>query len=437
LNPTTRTILLLAGASIGPLGYALTGGSFVFAVIPPLLVITLAVVDRITGTKVNLSVRREVPRVLSVGATNPVTLVLEGGKRTPLSLEVVDEPFDDVRIQAVDNMNGVVLKPFETRRLVYSLVPLRRGSYRFFGVQVRYLSRMRLWWVKERFEVVDDVQVFPDISAVSRFELLARQNNLQEIGLRAVRKAGAGMEFERMREYRPGDEPRMVDWKTTARIGKLTVREMGEERNQNILIAIDTGTMMRQTTGGMSHFDYALNTTIFLSHIASKKGDNVGVILFNDKIVKYLPLNRGIGAVDNIVAHCYDANPEPVATDYDVLFQFIMQTVQKRSLLITMTHMGFEDEQRAIDKWSREMMRRHLPLFLFFKDPSFETSLAALPRNRTEAFQHAATANTLVERRQALNNLLNNGIMALETAPEEHSAVAINNYLQIKTRSLL
>jgi uncharacterized protein (DUF58 family) len=291
--------------------------------------------------------------------------------------------------------------------------------------------------VKRRFALLDEVDVYPNIEAIHRFELLARVNSLSEIGVRAIRMRGEGTEFERMREYRPGDEPRKVDWKVTARLGKLIVREMGEERNQSILLLLDTGRMMRQRTQGLSHFDYALNTAIILGYIAEKRGDNVGALFFSDTVQKYVPPGRGRSTIDAIVRAGYDLEPGLHATNFSRVFRYISTHVRKRTLLLLITHLVPGDDAALIKSYLGMLKRQHLPLCLFFREPELEEEVRQIPSSTSGVFHRAASADMLLTRMEGLAALRHAGVMATDALPGELSAVAVSQYLDIKARNLL
>jgi uncharacterized protein (DUF58 family) len=248
---------------------------------------------------------------------------------------------------------------------------------------------------------------------------------------------GEGTEFERMREYRPGDEPRKVDWKTTARMGKLIVREMGQERNQNLMLLIDMGRMMQQTTDGLSHFDYALNTAIVLTTVAEKKGDTVGAVFFSDRVKRYIPLSRGRGKADILVKTGYAMEPEPVATNFGRLFRYVMTQLRKRSLVVLMTHLSPGEDHRLIQEYMKHLGGHHLPLVIFFREPALERESRIVSADEKQLFRRAAAGKLLLERKEALETLNQAGVMALDTLPGELSTVAISSYLDIKARNLL
>ncbi len=436
MTPSLRFVALLFAASLGPVAVTVMGIPLIVGMLPTAMLLTVAIADRLTGTRTPVEITRKVRSVLSVGTENSVTLSVRNLSAKKLFAEIVDEPPVDGSVSPSGALR-VILPPWKTVKTEYRFTPGRRGKFSFDGVWVRHSSLLGLWRIVRRFELADEIQVFPNIEALRRFELLARQNSLAELGIRATRMKGDGTEFERMREYRQGDDPRRIDWKTTARLSKLIVREMGQERNQNIMFMIDMGRMMRQTTGGLSHFDYALNTAIILGHIAQQKGDNVGALLFSDTVKRYVPLGRGRGSVEALVHAAYDIEPQQVATNYRRAFKQVMTRVRRRSLILLMTHLVPGEDQRLIRAYTQSLGQRHLPLCLFFKEPSLEEEVMVVPSTVGESFHHAAAADILLERREGLSMLRHAGVMALDALPGEYSAVAIGQYLDIKARNLL
>ncbi len=436
MTPSNRFVGAVALASAAVFG-TLAGVRLELTLIPTLVVFAIGIVDRLTGTPTPLELTREVKPVMSVGVSHTIKIFIRNLSSRVLKVDVADEPPVQGKSEPAYAVRTARVGSFEKVICSYRFTPNRRGRYGFGGIEVRHLSFLGLWTVVRRFEVLDEVDVYPNIEALHRFELLARVNNLNEIGVRAIRMKGEGTEFERMREYRPGDEPRKVDWKVTARLGKLIVREMGEERNQSILLLIDMGRMMRQKTRELSHFDYALNTAIILGYIAEKRGDNVGAVFFSDKVHKYVPPGRGRGTIDAIVRAGYNIEPGLAATNFSRVFRYITTYVRKRSLLLLMTHLIPGDDALLIQGYLGMLKRQHLPLCLFFQEPELEEEVGRIPGSLPETFYRAASADMLIARKEGLTSLRQAGVMAVDALPGELSAVAVSHYLDIKARNLL
>ncbi len=119
---------------------------------------------------------------------------------------------------------------------------------------------------------------------IARYAWLAGDRRLQEIGIKTFQQRGEGTDFKQLSEYRYGDPVRRIDWKASQRIGKPVIREFQDERDQCVLLLIDSGRRMRadDRDGGIgtSHFDQVLNAVMLLSYVALKQGDAVGAMTF-------------------------------------------------------------------------------------------------------------------------------------------------------------
>ena len=98
------------------------------------------------------------------------------------------------------------------------------------------------------------------------------------VGAHLRRRRGEGTEFQQLREYRLGDSLRQIDWKATQRARKLISRDYQDERNQQVMLLVDTGRRMLARDDGLSHFDHVLNAALLVAYIALRQGDVVGLL---------------------------------------------------------------------------------------------------------------------------------------------------------------
>ena len=104
-----------------------------------------------------------------------------------------------------------------------------------------------------------------------------------------------GMEFDHYKEYLPTDDARLIDWKASLRSGHLQVRVYQEDKSLATLFLVDTSASMVYGTGEQLKIEFAFELVANLCFGILNNNDKVGVSLFNDQIMKYLPPNDGIG----------------------------------------------------------------------------------------------------------------------------------------------
>lgn len=378
---------------------------------------------------------RDCSDVMSVGARNTVRLILTNRNRTTITVEVHDEPPAPSTIE--DLPQTIRIPPGKQAMVVYYVEPHRRGKNKFGQLFVRCRSRLGLWTLTDTRTEDRQIRVYPDIQAVARAELLARQNRLAEAGVRMSRLKGRGNEFDRLREYRRGDEYRAIDWKASARHQDLISREYVVEKNQNLLFLLDCGRSMCNTTDGITHFDRALNAAVLLSYVALRQGDTVGIMACSNRVERWVPPVRSRGGVQALIRQTYDLEPRYEATDYSLMVEQLRLRYRKRSLIVLLTHALDEVHMRTIGRHMRELKSPHLVLGSFLQNVPLHERLDVIPQTDLEAFQIAAAADMLAAESIQISRLEKSGLLVTESLPDDLSADIISQYLEIKARHLL
>jgi uncharacterized protein (DUF58 family) len=401
------------------------------------LVVAVALVDlsSLIGSK-KFRVERRSSSVCSLGEPFTVELTIQnlGGVGRILRLR------DDVPNSMDANPADFTAKiPRRGRAyLNYTVTPKRRGSYEFERIDALVSSRLGFWQRSVHWPTLTKVKVYPDIRQIGRYTLLARRDKLSAIGVRRSRRLGTDNEFERLRDYAVGDEPRHLDWKATARRRKLTVRAHQANQSQRIIFLIDCGRMMAGDTGdGLSPLDHAFNAMLMLAHVALLRGDQVGLLAYSDRIRAYVPPGGGAKRINRMVHAVHDIFPEFVEPRHDRAFVELERRCRKRSLVVLMTNVFDEVNSRQIGDHLSNIVGRHLPLGVFLRDIDMFAMADNAPDSGPGLYSGAVAASMLTWRERVLAGLRLKGALTLDVLPSELTAPLINQYLQIKARHLL
>jgi len=397
----------------------------------------IALVDLVTlvGAR-NLIVERRAGSVSSIGEPFAVEVIVENWGNLVRRLRVRDDVPDSMGADPAEFAIQIARRG--RIALAYTATPHQRGTYAFERVDALVASRLGFWRRSVAWPIRTVVKVYPDIRQIGRYTLLARRDKLSSLGLRRSRRLGTDNEFERLRDYAEGDEPRHLDWKATARRRKLTVRAHQSNQSQRILFLIDCGRLMGgDAGGGLSPLDHAFNAMFLLAHVALLQGDQVGLLAYSDRVRAYVPPGGGPKRINSLVHAVHNIFPELVEPRHDRAFVELAKRCRKRSLVVLMTDVFDEVNARQIHDHLSNVVGRHLPLGVFLRNRDLFDLADATPDAGPLLYSGAVAASMLTWRERVIANLRLRGAMTLDVFPDELTAPLINQYLQIKARHLL
>ncbi len=385
----------------------------------------------------DVAVERTLPVKLSIGVPNSVEIAVRNSSAKVARLLVRETP--PARFEGERRVGSLVLAPRAETLVTLRLTPPERGRFEFGPVAVRSAGPLglagRQWDVRETDGV--EARVYPDITAVHTYALLARRGALHEIGVRAARHAGTGTEFESLREYIDGDDYRDIDWKATARRGSPVVRRFEAERSQTIMLAIDAGRLMTPRVGPLSKLDRSINAALLLAYLATRSGDNVGLIVFGRDVQSFLAPRKGHRQFLAILEALYAVEGQVEEPDYGGALRYLSTRVRRRSLVVLFTELAGTEPSRRLLSVLGAMSARHLPLVIAQRNRDVERLASAVPGTETDVYRCAVAADLLHDKAAAIRTLAARGSLVLDVEPEQLSVAAVNRYLEIKARGRL
>ncbi len=156
---------------------------------------------------------------------------------------------------------------------------------------------------------------------------------------------GRGMEFEEVREYQPGDDVRIIDWNVTARYGYPFVKKFTEERELTVMLMVDASSSGEFGTAQRMKGEIAAELCSVLAFSAIKNNDKVGMIIFTDRIEKYIPPKKGSSHVLRLIREVLYFKPEHQRTDINVALDFLGRVIKRRCVVFLVSDFlssGFE-----------------------------------------------------------------------------------------------
>lgn len=314
-----------------------------------------------------------------------------------------------------------------------------RGKFQFGDVALRLRTRLGLLTriVVSRPKEPVSVTVVPSLTNVRRFRLLALQHRLSDAGIRALKQRGEGTAFAGLRDYVPGDDPRMLDWKATARHRRLITREQTIERSQTLITMIDCGRAMTQLAGRYPRFEHVLSSALVLSDVAASSGDRVGMIAFDDVVRSFLPPQRGGAGLRGLHTALSALDATLTEPDYAAAFRMLATVQRRRALVVFFSDVIDVRTAGGFVAYASRAARRHVLVFVAIQNEALLAAAMPSTAGSTALFRSAAAEELVREREEALTRMRGAGIAVLDVAPTRMTAAVVNRYLEIKARGEL
>lgn len=383
----------------------------------------------------HLTIERTAPETTGLGDPAELTYVMRSDWPWPVRVRLFDAYPPGIAASAPSDELGVA-----ARSELAVTVPMSgraRGRHSLAEVALRITTRVGVLVRIVRYPATREIVVVPSLANIRRFRLLAMQNRLSEAGVRALKQRGEGSAFAGLRDYVPGDDPRMLDWKATARHGRLIAREQTVERSQSVITLIDCGRAMTQLAGAFSRFEHVLSSALLLSEVAATGGDRVGLIAFDDEIRAFVPAQRGTQALRALRTTMSGLDATLTEPDYASAFRLLATRQRRRALIVFFTDVIDERAARQFVAYAGRAALRHAVVVVAVQNEALIDAARPVTSGSLALFRSAAAEELVRERDESLARMRHAGITVLDVAPTRMAAAVVNRYLEIKSRGLL
>lgn len=383
-----------------------------------------------------LAISREAPAAFGVGRAAVVRYRWSHRARRR-QLVLVREQLPEPLGGADAPTRRLVIPPGEGLDERLELLPKHRGTGAGGDLSVRILGPLGLAWRQGVVRLPWEATVYPTVPESPLRALPLQVLRRREAGLRTIRRPGEGRLFEGLREWVPGDDTRIIDWKATARRGKPIARQYEDERRQQVLIVIDAGRLLTAEVDGVARLEAVVVAALRLARAAVEHDDNVGLMVFADTVQRYVMPARGRRALRAVLDGLAHVEGRLVEPDYPAAFRYLAAHNRKRALTVLFTDVIDRTASEALVRHAVTLRPRHLPLAVTLRDPALEALATARPAAAAEAFERAAAEELLGAREAALAEMRGQGVMVLDVAPAGAGEAVVARYHQLKRRGLL
>jgi uncharacterized protein (DUF58 family) len=374
-----------------------------------------------------LGVELEAPESFLLGRRCAVRFVFRHRLRRSLHIEVAVSAPDSFEIDGgVMPLRVPAGAPAGLERQVS---PSRLGAYSWPTLRARAAGPLRLAWWPRELVCRREVRVLPDL-----FRSSAEVRGLAATGVKTGQVPGAGAEVMRLRDYRAGDPPRVIDWKATARGGRLISRDFAQDDRLQIVIAVDAGRASALRAGALDRFGHYANIAARLAQHAAVQDNLVGLVVYADRPLVALSPARGIQAVARLRAVLAAARVEPTESNPLYAASRVQSLVRHRSLVVMLTDVDDATAASQLVQAVRLLLPKHLPFVAGLSSAAAEAMAAAPAAHWLDPYRALAAqeyCRGLERKVRALNAL---GAPALVARPEQLEQAVFAAYESFRRR---
>lgn len=384
----------------------------------------------------SVDVTRQMPATMRVGDTAPMSWVVENRSARPVVVAMSDAIWPSLGARR----RSVRLRLSGRERVLVGsdLSPARRGRFPLDAVSVRVTGPMRLAYRQRTRSVPDVLRVMPAYPSREAVRRRVRLPRVADIGLRSIRRVGGGTEFDQLREYRPDDEFRRIDWPSTVRLQRPIVKQYRTERNQTVVVLLDNGRMMAGTVGEVARVEHAMDAALGIADAAIQLSDRVGLVCFDRQVRSIVAASSSRSQLGLVAEAMYLLEPDLSESAYTSAFSYAAARFRRRSLYVVLTDLAEATVQQTLLPALRILVRTHLVVVAAVRDPVVdEWARAGAHEWPSEVFRTAAAISAGHQRERAAAMLRATGAIVIDAVPGRLAIELVDTYIDLKASGRL
>lgn len=436
MYPTRRMIVVLLGGVLFSLVVAMLAPHlWMIGAGWALLAIGLFVLDALLSAgPIGVDLALNAPGTFEIARSQPANVALSFASRPPSHVELTLDV--GPKLSASPQRQRCPTGFDGTATGTFALTPLRRGRDTIEAVWARWQGPLGLCWKQHHNPAQRDVDVLPNIAAVKEEAARLFRLDTGGLGRRIELHRGEGSEFNALKEFQPGMDRRAIDWKQSARHGKLLAREFQAEENLHIVFALDTGRLMCEPLAGLPKVDRAIQAFLLLAYVALRLGDRVGLFAFDERPVHLSGTVAGPNAFNVLQHAAAKLDYSTAETNFTWGITQLAAELDHRSIVIMFTDFSDTTGAELMIENVQRLLDRHSVLFVAFRDEELEELVRAQPHHPEDVSRAVLADRMLREREVVTARLRRLGVKVVDTRVDQIGPRLLEAYLRTKQTSV-
>ena len=385
-------------------------------------------------------VRRDLPARVRLGETVRADAMLTNTGRRTIRGSVRDawQP----SAGAAQTRHPLVLPGAERRVISTTLTPFRRGERRSEALTIRSRGPLGLAARQATTVASGNIRVLPPFTA--RKHLPSRLAQLRELdGRTSLLIRGQGTEFDSLREYVRGDDVRSIDWRASARRTdpvqggpSLVVRTWRPERDRRVVIVIDSGRTSAARIDREPRIDTAFESTLLLAALASRAGDRVDVVIYDQRVRGRVQGATGADLLSRLVDTMASIDPQLIETDWTAIPGLVRSVTAQHALVVIATSIDSPGSARGLLAVLPQLTRTHTVVVSSVTDP-FVLEAVHERSSGADVYRAAAAERALLDIARVSAAIRQLGAEVVTGSPADLPPALADRYIALKAAGRL
>jgi uncharacterized protein (DUF58 family) len=346
-----------------------------------------------------------------------------------------------------DKLPALLPASLPAGRIEWLCHPRRRGSFPVTAVYLQAPSPLGLWDVRGVSPTRCEIRVYPNLR-LERQGLAALFLHRGAMGVHTQRQVGKGREFEKLRDYVPGDDPEDIHWKASARRGELMTKVFQIERTQEIYVAIDASRLSRRDvpeppalrsteTRMTTQLERFITASLVIGLAAEQQGDHIGLLSFSDRVHRFIRAGSGAAHFQSLRDAIYHQEALPVTPDFSEMATFVRLHLRRRALIIILTSLDDRYLAEQFLEGIRLISRQHLVIVGLPRPAQARPLFSRTPDSMRAIYEDLGGHMLWRSLQELQRDLQQRGVRLCLLEQEQLAASLVSEYLSIKRRQLL
>jgi len=428
-------IVVLPFAALGPMVPTAGGVSVMIFAVLGLVAVADALLSRDSVRKLRVTLPNVVR--LSKDRAGVVPLFLECEKGSPAKDVVVGLPLP----REIESDSEILTchLPEDTARsgIDWPCLPTARGRFLISRCYYEVASPFGFWRARGSTPTHTEIRVYPNLMR-ERNRLAAIFLNRGDFGLHVQRILGQGRDFEKLRDYIPGDSYDDIHWKATAKRGRPVTKLYQIERTQEIYVLVDHSRLSGRESGGEPALEHFLRSALVLGLVAEQQGDLFGLVTFSDRVTRFIRASGGKAHYDACRDAIYMLQAETATPDFGELLSFIRLRLRRRALLLVLTDLTDPLLAESFAANVRLVCRQHVLLLSMIAQPGVAPLFATHNAADTDDLYRRLGGHMIWHKvREVEKSLQRQGVGMRMIEDCRLSTELVTQYMSVKARQVL